>query len=60
MGELLKYNSYELRDIKIKEYIDSYVQLKGCHPGGIQLSMISNLTLKEIDAKIKEMRDRMF
>lgn len=57
MGELLKYTSYELRDIKIGEYIDSYKLLKGIRPNPLQLSMLANLTLKQINDKIIELND---
>ena len=57
MGELLKYTSYELRDIKIGEYIDSYKLLKGTRPNQLQLSMLANLTLKQINDKIIELND---
>ena len=57
MGELLKYNSYELRDIKIGEYIDSYKLAKGIRPSLLAISQISELTIKEIDARIAELTD---
>jgi len=57
MGQLLKYNSYELRDIKIGEYIDSYKLVKGIRPSLLALSRISELTIKEIDARIAELTD---
>lgn len=60
MGELLKYNSYELRDIKIEEYINSYRLLKGIRPSLLQLSRIAELSIKEIDIKIQEMNDKVY